>query len=84
MKKTIVIFVATFLTVFLLGLQGLNIVHYQYGFAGMTSLGISLTSYYLYKLMPSIDLCSWPFLASVIGALLGVWSSMLLFQTFFP
>lgn len=84
MRTTLLLFVSTFFTVFLLGLQNLNVVNYKYGLAVITSFGISWANYYLYKIIPTTEFTPVRVVLYCAGGALGVVSSMALFQFIFP
>lgn len=68
--KTIILFFASLATVFLINLQTLNVVGYNYALAFVTSALISWSSYYLFKLIP--DGMKWyEFIAYIIGGAVG-------------
>ena len=74
MKYALLVFVATWLSVFTLGLQSLNVNQGHYLAATLTSLGIGTGHIFLYKFMPSAGLLE--FAAYYAGGVTGITSSM--------
>jgi hypothetical protein len=79
MPKALKLFLSSFFTVFLLGFQSINAVHYYYGLATITSIGIGWSSIYLYRLIPE-KMSVFDFLAYSLGGILGITGSMYLHQ----
>lgn len=80
MYKTWILFFASLATVFFLGFQGINVIKYYYGLAIITSLLISISSYYLYKFVPDGKLKWYEFIAYCLGGAIGIVLSMLVHQ----
>jgi intracellular septation protein A len=78
--KPVVLFFASFATVFLLGVQTINIVKFSYTLAFVTSMLISWSSYYLYKLVPNMKLIE--FISYTLGGAIGIVSSMYVYEHF--
>lgn len=74
MTGALLIFASTYMTVFCLGLQSINVNQGQYLAAAVTSIAISSGSIFLYKFMPSSGLVE--YLAYYIGAIAGITSSI--------
>jgi len=70
------LFIASFLTVFLLVFQQQNVAHRRYLWASTTSVAITLSQFMLIKTVAGSDLMEVVYMAS--GGVLGVLLSMLL------
>lgn len=70
------LFLASFTTVLLIGVQQLNVEHRKYLRAIVTSIGISVANYLLYKILSSGDLQFYQFLVFSVGGALGIISAM--------
>lgn len=67
-------FVSTFVAVFALGLQSMNVNQGHYWAAGFTSLAIGGSTLWLYRVMPGADLATT--LGYLAGGVAGITSSM--------
>jgi hypothetical protein len=74
--EAIHLFLASFLVVFLLGIQQLNIQHRRYLAAMATSIGITGSNYILFKILPSGDIQFIQFLWYSLGGALGIVTAM--------
>jgi hypothetical protein len=74
MTQTLLIFLATYIAVFTLGLQSLNVNHGYYFAAAVTSFFISTGNILLYRHMPSAGLLE--FAGYYLGGITGITSSM--------
>ena len=70
----LVIFFSTFVLVFALGFQSLNVNNGHYKAAGLTSLAIGISNLVLFKTVPQADLMQ--ILAYLIAGPLAIMSSM--------
>lgn len=68
------LFASTFVLVFLLGFQSLNVNGGHYGAAFWTSFGIGVSQVVLYKLVPSADVTE--VIAYLLGGPFGIVASM--------
>jgi len=75
MKKTTILFFASFAAVFCINFQVINIVEYKYIHAFVTSLFISWSSFYMYQFVPG-KLTWYEFLSYCLGGAIGVVLSM--------
>lgn len=82
--NTIYLFLASFASVFLLGIQQLNVEHRRYLASIITSFGITVSNYVLFKYLPSGDFQLIQFLAFSIGGALGVSTAMYSHDRFLP
>lgn len=75
MKYALLVFAGTWLSVFTLGLQSLNVNQGHYLAAAITSLGIGTGHIILYKVMPGADAMEVAFylLAGVTGITSSMW-----------
>ena len=80
----IYLFLASFLSVFLLSFQQLNVQHRRYIASFVTSLGITSANYTLFKYLPAGDFQVWQFAAFSIGSALGVCMAMYSHDRFLP
>lgn len=78
MEKLIIVFFASFFLVFLLGFQQLNVTHRKYVLAAITSIGMTLSNYLLFKVLPEggLDLVQFFFyaLGGSLGIVIAMWS----------
>ena len=74
MTTAFVLFTSTFVLVFFLGLQSLNVNTGRYLAAFLTSFGIGLSQLALYKLAPDAD--GWQIAAYLSGGPFGIVASM--------
>lgn len=74
MTSTAIVFFASFVSVFALGLQSLNVNQGQYGLASATSLVICTGSLGLFKVLPESGVPQ--MLAYYVGCNLGIIASM--------
>lgn len=74
MTAALLLFVSTFVSVFALGLQSLNVNQGHYWAAAATSVAISTGHIFLYKYMPDSGLLQWG--GFYAGGVLGIVSSM--------
>lgn len=74
MSSALLVFAATFLSVFTLGLQSLNVNQGHYLAAGVTSFFISTGHIFLYKFMPDSDVPQ--LVGYYLGAIAGITSSI--------
>jgi hypothetical protein len=77
----LILFASTFVLVFFLGLQSLNVNGGRYVAAFMTSFGIGLSQLMLYKLAPDAD--GWQIAAYLSGGPFGIVASMWAHRRFF-
>jgi hypothetical protein len=70
-----ILFLSTFVLVFALGFQSLNVNQGRYAAAGLTSFFIGASQLTLYKLAP--DAGGWEVVAYLVGGPLGIISSMI-------
>ena len=82
--ENIYLFLASFILVFLLGFQQLNIEHRRYLYSAITSVGITATNYFLFKLLPSSGFEVLQFIFFSMGGVIGVMSSMYLHDRLIP
>ena len=71
-----VLFLSSFFVVFLLGFQSLNVNGGYRLLACLTSLGIAICNYVLYKLIPSKDMSIIEFIFYAAGGPMGILLSM--------
>lgn len=71
-----IIFLSAFIVVFLLGFQSLNVQGRHKWLAVITSIGISIANYFLYKLLPGSASNVYEFLAYTSGGPFGILLSM--------
>ena len=75
MTSALIVFASTFLTVFALGLQSLNVNQGHYFAAALTSAAISIGHLWLYKVMPNpswLDLGGY-FVGGIVGITTSMW-----------
>lgn len=75
MASALLVYLSTFVTVFALGLQSLNVNQRMFIFAAVTSLAISSGHLWLYKIMPHptwLDLGGY-YAGGVTGILASMW-----------
>ena len=82
--SNIFLFLASFILVFLLGFQQLNVEHRKYLFSAITSVGIAAANYFLFKLLPTGGFDLTQFLFFSAGGALGVTSSMIVHDIIMP
>jgi hypothetical protein len=76
--KYLILFLASFLLMFLLGFQQLNIEHRKYLYSFLTSICISTANYFLFKILPGSEFEFLQFLYFAVGGGLGIIASMIL------
>jgi hypothetical protein len=72
--KPLLLFASTYIAVFALGFQSLNVNQGRYGWAAVTSLAIGGSHILLYRYMPGAHVAE--ILAYLAGGVLGITSSM--------
>jgi hypothetical protein len=82
--ENIFLFLASFLLVFLLGFQQLNVQHRKYFYSAITSIGIAATNYVLFKVLPAGGFELIQFLFFSAGGAAGVVSSMVVHDFLMP
>jgi hypothetical protein len=78
------LFFASFIVVFLLGIQQLNVEYRKYFASAITSVGLALSNYMLFKILPVGDFQFVQFLEYSLGGMLGVTLAMYAHDHFFP
>lgn len=74
MNLFLIVFASTYVSVFTLGLQSLNVNQGRYWAAAATSLGIGAGHVFLYRFMPEADLLQ--LIGYFAGGVTGITSSM--------
>ena len=82
--ENIYLFLASFVLVFLLGFQQLNIEHRRYLHSAVTSVGITAANYFLFKILPNGGIEVVQFLFFSCGGAIGVMSSMYIHDRLLP
>lgn len=80
MLTAFLIFISTFVLVFCLGFQSLNVNNGHYKAAFLTSFSIGLTNIVLFKTLPQSD--TWEIAAYLFGGPFGIVGSMWAHQKF--
>lgn len=78
----IYLFLASFLIVFLLGVQQLNVQHRRYIGAMLTSFGIATANYFIFKVLPVGAFDIYQFLGYASGGSFGIIAAMWLHDKF--
>lgn len=82
--ENIYLFLASFLIVFLLGIQQLNVEHRKYLYSAITSVGITSANYFLFKKLPTSNFEIVQFIFFSSGGALGVIASMYIHDKLMP